>query len=437
MTKTISLIVLLAGLPLTVLARSTGAPVGRAGAEIDGGQTCGACHRTTAVNSGPGKITVSAVNYVPGERQNLTIRIEDPAGLRWGYQLTARIKSDPGKQAGTFSVDVETRVRCGPVTLPEAQTPDAPCKGELEFASHTQAATRAGTPNAAVFNVDWTAPATNVGDVIFYVAGNAANNNNANSGDNIYTSSLTILAVAAKPQVPAQGAVLNAASLLPGISPNSWFSIFGVELAGSARIWGPSDFSGNQLPKALDGVSVNVNGKAAYIYSVSPGQITALAPGDTARGNVAIEVVRGGLKSDPVTAVLQAVSPAFFVFSNGSYATATHADGTFVGPTNLYPGSSTPAKPGEVIALFGTGFGATNPAIPEGLTVSGVLTPVTRPTIRLGSLTAEVQFAGLTAAGLFQFNVKVPDQTPDGDIALIADVGGVSSPTGVAVRVQR
>lgn len=379
---------------------------------------------------------LSAVNYLPGQKQTIGVRINDPAGLRWGFQLTARLKSDETKQAGTFTANDDTRVRCGPVALGNA-APNSPCSGELEFASQTAASTKAGTPNPGVFSVEWTPPASNVGDVIFYVAGNAANNSNSNAGDHIYTANMTILAAASKPQVPASGAVLNGASFQATISPNSWITIFGADLAGSVRTWGPSDFTNSLLPKTLDGVGVNVNGRAAYVYSISPTQINALAPGDTASGNISVEVVRSGLRSDPVAAVLSRVSPAFFIFNNDKYAAATHADRTFVGPTALFPGASTPAKPGETIVLWGTGFGVTNPAVPEGLIVTTALELPTKPVVRIGSLTADVQFAGLTAAGVYQINVKVPDALPSGDHPVVADLGGVSTPAGVLITVAR
>ncbi len=441
--------ILLASIPFASFGRSNGPtglgpPAGRTGAPTDGPatQTCGACHRNAAAlpqvpNTEGGSVAVSVVNYIPGQKQTIGVRITDTAGLRWGFQLTARLKTDETKVAGTFTANDDIRVRCGPAALGDT-SPAAPCNGEVEFASHSLAATKPGTPNPGLFSVEWTPPAANVGEIIFYVAGNATNNSNTNVGDHIYTTNVTIQAAASKPLIAPSAAVVNGASFQAAISPNSWITIRGTDLAGSIRTWGPADFSGNSLPKTLDGVGVNVNNRAAYVYYISPTQINALAPGDTASGNISVEVVRSGLRSDPAPAVLNRVSPAFFVFKNDKYAAATHADGKFVGPTSLYPGASTPAKPGEVIALYGTGFGVTNPAIPEGLTVSTALELPTRPGVRIGSLTAEVQFAGLTAAGLYQINVKIPDQTPDGDHAVVADMGGVTSPAaGVLVTVAR
>ena len=90
------------------------------------------------------------------------------------------------------------------------------------------------------------------------------------------------------------------------------------------------------------------------------------APSDTAVGPVNVQVTNNG-----VTAIrlpqLQAASPAFFLWKS-KYAVATRADYSWVGPPNLFPNATTvPAKPGGVIILWGTGFGATNPAVPAGI----------------------------------------------------------------------
>ena len=108
-------------LPVAAYGRSAGPPVGHTGAAVDGGQSCTQCHRTFALNSGAGKVSISTVSYTPGTKQNITVTVEDPDARRWGFQLTARLRSDDSKQAGTFTVTGNVRVRC----LPDDR--DAPC----------------------------------------------------------------------------------------------------------------------------------------------------------------------------------------------------------------------------------------------------------------------------------------------------------------------
>ncbi len=56
----------------------------------------------------------------------------------------------------------------------------------------------------------------------------------------------------------------------------------------------------------------------------------------------------------PFVVEKQVVAPAFFMTSGTQYVVAQHADGTPVG-------SAAPARAGEEIVLYGTGFGPTNP----------------------------------------------------------------------------
>jgi uncharacterized protein (TIGR03437 family) len=53
----------------------------------------------------------------------------------------------------------------------------------------------------------------------------------------------------------------------------------------------------------------------------------------------------------------------------------------------------------------------------------------------IGGVAVTPSFAGLSASGLYQFNVTVPASLPNGDAAVVATIGGVSSQTGLAITV--
>jgi uncharacterized protein (TIGR03437 family) len=223
------------------------------------------------------------------------------------------------------------------------------------------------------------------------------------------------------------------------IAPNTWVEIKGANLAapGDARTWQGSDFTagGLTMPTQLDGVSATVNGKSAYVYFISPTQVNILTPPDAISGSVSVRVSYGGQTSAPFTAQAQALTPAFFVFSGGPYVAATHANGTYVGPASLYPGSTTPAKPGETIAIYADGFGATDSPVQSGSVMqAGVLTPL--PTVTIGGAAAVVQFAGLIGPGEFQFNVVVPQALGNGDQAIMATYKGASTQAGTLLTVH-
>ena len=152
---------------------------------------------------------------------------------------------------------------------------------------------------------------------------------------------------------PEIAEVANAEGESPTIAPNTWVEIKGVNLApaGDSRIWQGSDFVGSQMPTELDRVSATVNGRNAYVYYISPAQINILTPPDAMSGPVQVVVTNGGTASTAFTAQAQPISPSFFAFNGGPYVAAEHASGSLIGPATLYPGATTPAKPGETVVL--------------------------------------------------------------------------------------
>jgi uncharacterized protein (TIGR03437 family) len=221
------------------------------------------------------------------------------------------------------------------------------------------------------------------------------------------------------------GQVVNGASLLPGIGPATWLTIQGANLSSTTRTWASADFSGNNLPTQLDGVSVTVNGKNAYVYYISPSQINVLTPDDTATGPVSVQVITAQGTSNPVTTTETSISSALFTYAlqGKNYALAVRPDFTLLGP-------STPVKPGDVIVLFGTGFGPTTPFSPAA-TVDPPAPLASSIQVTLSGYQCPVQSATLISPGLYQLNVVVlpnyaPIPTKAQDLNLQVQVGGFS-----------
>jgi uncharacterized protein (TIGR03437 family) len=237
---------------------------------------------------------------------------------------------------------------------------------------------------------------------------------------------------------PAVTLVANAEGGVATISPNSWVEIKGSNLApaGDTRIWQSPDFVNNQLPTSLDGVSVTVNGIPAYVYYVSPTQVNILTPPNAISGSVPVQVSDNGVISAKLMVQAQAESPSFFVFGGGPFIAATHANGSYLGPTSLYPGLTTPAQPGETIVMYANGFGSTStPVVSGSETQSGTLSPM--PVITIGGMAATVTFAGLVAPGEFQFNVVVPPSLANGDQPTTAMYNGLTTQAGTLITVQQ
>ena len=244
-------------------------------------------------------------------------------------------------------------------------------------------------------------------------------------------------ASAAAPTGPVITAVANAQSGATTIAPNTWTAIYGANLApsGDSRTWASSDFGSNQLPSQLDGVSVTVNGKSAFVYYISPTQVNILTPPDPMQGAVQVQLTNGAATSAAFAVQAQTIAPAFFVYA-GNNVLAVHANGSLIGPASLYPGTTTPAAPGETILLFANGFGPTSSALTNGgLGQSGSLP--TLPVVTIGGQAATVLFAGLISPGLYQFNVVVPSAATSGTNSMIANYSGQSTQAGVTLTVQR
>lgn len=443
--------VILCAFPLLLWALSGGPQSGKAGVPGESNCTEAQCHVGTKLNEGGGSVKVSFPGgfYAPGVKQHLVVTISDPTARNWGFQLTARPFSDPTTQAGSFtSTDAFTAVVCGippfdklqDVYLDLGQNQNCPANRPLAYVEHTANGSSRIQSGSQTYEFDWTPPATEVGNIMIYVAGNAANASGNENGDHIYTASYTLVPGVAGPAPSIDGGgVVNGASFQPGIVPGSWLTITGSNLSTVTDTWDKFIINGN-LPTSLDGVSVNVASKPAFVSFISPGQINVQAP-DVGTGPVAVTVTTPSGTSVAFTANVVAQSPAFFLWP-GSQAVATrNADGSPAVKNGTFAGATTAAaKPGDVLLLWGTGFGPTTPPVAAGIQVpsGGTIYRASPVSIKIG--TADVQvFDYLLSpgfAGLYQIAITVPSLA-DGDYAITATVSGVSSPDGVILSVKK
>ena len=455
MTRTAKLLTLLfAGTLLggsSLFAFSTGPRNPASGVPTDvNGQNCTLCHRTFApANSdsrGKLQILVETLTYTPGVTKKIRIKLEHPEAQRWGFQFTSRVSSDTTKGAGTIVPNDNILVRCGlGITLP-------PCAGEPEpqFAEHTQASTRPGTRGGVEWEFEWTPPANEVGDVTFYAAGNAANNSGTNADDYIFTTSITLKAEGAcnltkKPTVRTIG---NAASFAREISPNAMASVFGLdfEVAGRSRAASSGDFVDGAFPQQLACVAIDIGGRRAPITYVQTDQVNFQVPVGTPSGSVPLTlIVNPGrpneLRGDVATVTVNSHAPAFFTFNGRSIAAQTSDFKPIADPATV-PGG-VPARRGDVVILYGTGFGLSEPVYQAGEIASGQARLRDSVAIVIGGTTlaaSDVLYAGLAPgniSGLQQFNIRIPQSAPVGNVAVSITVGGVSTATpGAVIPIQ-
>jgi uncharacterized protein (TIGR03437 family) len=238
------------------------------------------------------------------------------------------------------------------------------------------------------------------------------------------------------PDLLASG-VTSGASFLPAIAPGGWVAIKGGNLAQVASdTWDKSIVSG-KLPTSLDGVGVSVGGQPAYVYYVSPGQINAVVP-NIAAGQTTLSVTTPTGQTGAVAVNVGTQAPAFFLWP-GNQAVATRQDGSYAVKAGTFSGATTAAAhPGDVIVLWGTGFGATTPAVASGiLTPSDKLYNCDPVTATLGGAAVTVYGCALSPgwAALYQVAIQVPSTLAAGDYALKVVIDNASSPDGVILSI--
>ena len=233
----------------------------------------------------------------------------------------------------------------------------------------------------------------------------------------------------------------------------SWVEIQGTNLTQIPfLVWNAdTDFTNNVAPTNLGGVSVFINGKAAYVYYISPGQIGVEAPDDPQTGNVPVTIINNGVVSNSFFAQKTAVAPGLlavdyppfsFLVNGKQYAEATFGlSNHYVGTPNLvsgFPYPFDPAKPGDTVFLYGIGFGDTNPPLPAGTLSSGPDQSVAPVTISFDQTKANIGYAGHypTYTGLYFFAITVPD-VPAGDHQINVTLGGQAVPQTVYLTTTR
>jgi uncharacterized protein (TIGR03437 family) len=480
--------VIAAALPFIIWAHEYGPDAGYCAVPKEGG-TCNTsgCHTGTNVNGGAGSVSVAFPNgltYTPGVKQHLVVTIADPAQRAWGFQLTARPTSNSATMAGSFAfTDANTLIMCADPNLTQESascsaggaascqrtTPTCPANQTLQYMEHSLVGYNAskGKTGSSTYEFDWTPPSSDVGSIVIYVAGNAANGDLTQNGDHIYTNSYTLTVAAAggggsTPSINGSGGVQSASGFggFAAVAPGTWVEIFGSNLAGGTRQWGGNDFNGANAPTALDGTKVTIGGQAAYVYFISPNQVNAQVPSNVSTGAQQVTVTTGAGTSNSFNVTVNALqpgllSPSSFNLGGKQYVVAqlcepgktcaTSNDLTFVLPAGSLAGSGflvRPAKPGENLTIYGIGFGpvidSSNVNIPAGQVVSKSNQLVNQIQMQVNGVAANLTYAGLAPGqvGVYQFNMTVP-VVPDGDWPLTFTQGGAKGTQTLLLSVHQ
>jgi uncharacterized protein (TIGR03437 family) len=270
------------------------------------------------------------------------------------------------------------------------------------------------------------------------------------------TFSITANAVVSPtaPVISAAGIVSGGLSGPPltTVAPNAIATIFGERFApaGTARQVGQQDLVDGKIPTNLAGACAIFGTQLAPILGVYPGQLNVQVP-QLPAGVTQVQVITQcgtpqAQTSNTETVIIQATEPEFFYFvhtgaGHNPIAAINALTKGYVGTPGLAPGSSfTPAQRGDLLTLFGTGFGATNPPFGPGELPAGAAQVTAPASITFGGVqlaAADILYVGVTQnAGLYQVNLRVPAQVPDGDQPVVITIGGAASPPGGYITVK-
>jgi uncharacterized protein (TIGR03437 family) len=208
----------------------------------------------------------------------------------------------------------------------------------------------------------------------------------------------------------APAGVVNAAGVTrtPAVAAGSIIAIYGESLAPSTQA-GPA----SPLAQTIAGVVVQMYDRVLPLFFVSPTQINALLPSDIPPGNYSLTVRSSGMPDVSGTFTVVRNAPGLFgnLIDSTLYAAAMHADGTLVLP-------SSPARRGELVTLFGTGFGPYSPAPPDGFVVPATpVYPLADAVVLVaGDVAIAPQWAraapGMLGLAAIQFQVPQEPPTP-------------------------
>jgi len=450
----IKLFVILATIPILLLAYEYGPNPGYTGAPGDNKTGCIAsgCHQGTP-NSGTGSVKISLPNgvttYTPGGPAiPITILITDAKMRSYGFQLTARSGSTNTTQAGDFttlelnsaactasSQTCPTQVLCADGSM-KANGATCPSQFPIEDIEHTAAgwSNSISSKGSYSYTFTWTPPATAVGNVTMYIAANCGTGTASVTPTDVYMNSFgaaTPLVLTPAATGPSITNVQDAASFRTPIVPGAWVAISGQGMSGTTRTWQTSDFNnGNNLPTSLSGVSVNFGTLPAAVYYISPVQINVQAPSGIS-GTVPVTVTNNGVTTASFNATVSQNAPSLFVYPSGSntFPAAIHVNGTLIGDGTV--AGSTKVSSGETIVLYVNGIAPS----PSGVIIGSAISYSGGVTVNVGSGTGTVSFVGLVAAGEYQINVTLPTGLAPGNYPITVQTAGQSSQTGVVIPV--
>lgn len=257
------------------------------------------------------------------------------------------------------------------------------------------------------------------------------------------------LTPAVSAQLPSisPGGVVSASAFgeFNAISPGDWIEIYGTNLASGTTTWASSNFTGNTAPTSLNGTTVTIGNTSAFVEYANPGHVNVQVPSNVTTGSQQLIVTTGAGASAPYPVTVNATEPGLlapptFIIGKANYVAALFSDGaTYVLPPGAIAGvPSRRAHAGDIITLYGVGFGPVTPPISAGQIVQQSNALTTSMQVFFAGTSAAMSYAGLApgAVGLYQFNITVPNVAPSDTTPLTFTLGGVPGTQNLMIAAQ-
>ena len=406
---------------------------------------------TTATTTG-GQEWLSVTTSATTLPASITI-VANPAGLGTGtYSGSVAVTSQGVTVATipvTFTVTPAATLQLTPSSLVfnyETSSSSAPAAQAIQVASNN------GT------NIPWTASVVSSSSwlQINQTPGNTPGTLNVSvvpTGltPGTYTGSISVASTGASnspqtvnvtlnvttPAVPLITSFQNGASFEQTLAvPGTIITIRGTDMGPAVGLSG--QINQGSLATTVGDVEVLFDGIPGPIVYASATQINAVVPYELyGRTTTRLQVRYKTQRSRELELRVQDTNPGIFT-SNASgtgQAAALNQNNSVNSPSN-------PEQRGNVIVLYATGMGQTNPGGTTGRIMTGtdLRRPLAPVTVRIGGQTAEVTYAGSApglVAGAVQVNARIPSNSIIGaNVPVQVQIGNVTSQGNVTISIQ-
>jgi len=230
--------------------------------------------------------------------------------------------------------------------------------------------------------------------------------------------------------VLSQNGIVHGASFQQGpVAAGEIVTIFGAGM-GPSNLVQPGAAQQGFVDSCLSQSTFFFDGVPAPVLYTSATQAAVIVPYSVAgKTSVQVQADYLGRRSAAVAVPVASASPALFTYNNR---------GLFLTPSFQIITPDQPAHRSDIVIFYASGEGTTDPAGIDGELVVD-LHRARSASVTVGGVAAELLYAGSApgfVAGLLQVNIRIPDNVPLGDAAVVLKVGSASSPAGVTIPIR-